>query len=112
MRDPYNKHNRIALLLRFEQKSHNRGGNICFTGQSDQPKLGIYICAQILNLNSFQALWISVTILMFMLKRRQKQLQARELAESLEDAKIFASSRQLDPSQNIMMRPMSDQVSF
>ena len=47
---------------------------------------------------------------MIILKRRQKQLQARELAESIEDAKIFASSRQLDPSQNIMMQPISDQV--
>ena len=81
-----------------------------YHGRTDRQKLGIF--AQILYIISFQALWISVTILMFMLKRRQKQLQARELAESLEDAKIFASSRQLDPSQNIMMRPMSDQVSF
>ena len=32
-----------------------------------------------------------------------------ELAESMEDARIFASSRQLDPSQNIMMKPL-DQV--
>lgn len=57
------------------------------------------------------ALWVTVTILMILLRRRQKHLQARELAESIEDAKIFASSRQLDPSQNIMMRPISDQMS-
>ena len=48
---------------------------------------------------------------MVLLKRRQKYLQKRELAESIEDAKIFASSRQLDPSQNIMMRPL-DQVNY
>ena len=47
--------------------------------------------------------------LMILLKRRQKALQRRELAESIEDAKIFASSRQLDPTQNIMMKPL-DQV--
>ena len=46
---------------------------------------------------------------MILLKRRQKVLQRRELAESIEDAKIFASSRQLDPTQNIMMQPL-DQV--
>ena len=49
--------------------------------------------------------------LMILLKRRQKALQRRELAESIEDAKIFASSRQLDPTQNIMMQPL-DQVRY
>ncbi len=46
---------------------------------------------------------------MLLLRRRQKRLQKMELAESMEDARIFASSRQLDPSQNIMMKPL-DQV--
>ena len=55
------------------------------------------------------ALWITVSILMVLLKKRQKYLQKRELAESIEDAAIFASSRQLDPTQNIMMNPI-DQV--
>ena len=54
-------------------------------------------------------LWITLTILMISLKRRQKFLQKRELAESIEDAAIFASARQLDPTQNIMMKPI-DQV--
>merc|ERR1712051_213906 len=48
---------------------------------------------------------------MILLKRRQKTLQRRELAESIEDAKIFASSRQLDHTQNIMMQPL-DQMSM
>ena len=48
---------------------------------------------------------------MILLKRRQKTLQRRELAESIEDAKIFASSRQLDHTQNIMMQPL-DQVGY
>jgi len=56
-------------------------------------------------------LWVSIVTLMILLKRRQKTLQRRELAESIEDAKIFASSRQLDPTQNIMMQPL-DQMSM
>ena len=48
---------------------------------------------------------------MILLRKRQKHLQARELAESIEDAKIFANSRQLDHTQNIMMKPISDQMS-
>jgi hypothetical protein len=48
---------------------------------------------------------------MVLLKRRQSSLQKRELAESMEDARIFASAMQLDPSQNIMMKPI-DQVIF
>ncbi len=59
----------------------------------------------------FQALWVAITILMVLLKRRQKNLQQRELAESIEDARIFASSRQLDPTTNIMMKPI-DQVNL
>ena len=55
------------------------------------------------------AMWFALTTLMILLKRRQKFLQKRELAESIEDAAIFASSRQLDPTQNIMMKPI-DQV--
>merc|ERR1712029_993112 len=55
-------------------------------------------------------LWITLTVLMIPLKRRQKFLQKRELAESIEDAAIFASARQLDPTQNIMMKPI-DQMS-
>lgn len=57
------------------------------------------------------ALWITITTLMILLKRRSVYLQKRELAESIEDAKIFANSRQLDPTQNIMMQPMNDQMS-
>jgi len=56
-------------------------------------------------------LWVSIVTLMILLKRRQKTLQRRELAESIEDAKIFASSRQLDHTQNIMMQPL-DQMSM
>jgi len=56
-------------------------------------------------------LWVSIVTLMISLKRRQKTLQRRELAESIEDAKIFASSRQLDHTQNIMMQPL-DQMSM
>jgi len=56
-------------------------------------------------------LWVSIITLMILLKKRQKTLQRRELAESIEDAKIFASSRQLDPTQNIMMQPL-DQMSM
>ena len=48
---------------------------------------------------------------MVLLKKRQKTLQRRELAECIEDAQVFASSRQLDPSQNIMMKPL-DQMSL
>ena len=55
-------------------------------------------------------MWITLTLLMVLLKRRSTALQKRELAESIEDARIFASSRQLDPTQNIMMKPI-DQVS-
>ena len=58
-----------------------------------------------------QVLWVSIVTLMILLKRRQKSLQRRELAESIEDAKIFASSRQLDHTQNIMMQPL-DQVRY
>ena len=58
-----------------------------------------------------QVLWVSIVTLMISLKRRQKTLQRRELAESIEDAKIFASSRQLDHTQNIMMQPL-DQVRY
>merc|ERR1712051_331343 len=56
-------------------------------------------------------LWVSIVTLMILLKRRQKTLRRRELAESIEDAKIFASSRQLDHTQNIMMQPL-DQMSM
>merc|ERR1712008_449580 len=56
-------------------------------------------------------LWVLIFTLMILLKKRQKTLQRRELAESIEDAKIFASSRQLDPTQNIMMQPL-DQMSM
>ena len=55
-------------------------------------------------------MWIAVTILLTTLLRRQTALQKREIAETIEDARIFASSRQLDPTQNIMMKPI-DQVS-
>ena len=55
-------------------------------------------------------MWVVLTVLMVLLKRRSTALQKRELAESIEDARIFASSRQLDPTQNIMMKPI-DQVS-
>ena len=40
-----------------------------------------------------QVIWIAITSILIHLRRKAKKAEKRELAESLEDARIFASSR-------------------
>ena len=57
-----------------------------------------------------QALWIAIMSLLIHLRKRAKSEQKRELAESLEDARIFASSRQIMdggfPDPSVHQQPM------
>ena len=43
----------------------------------------------------FQVIWIAIMSLLIHLRRKTKKAEKRELAESLEDARIFASSRHI-----------------
>ena len=53
-----------------------------------------FLIHQFLNLY-FQVIWIAITIILIHLRQKAKKSEKRELAESLEDARIFASSRHI-----------------
>ena len=59
---------------------------------------------------TLQLLWVILLSMMIYLRLIQKRRQNRELAESMEDARIFAASREVMDPHNMMMKPI-DQVS-
>ena len=67
---------------------------------------------KLISLFPLQLLWIILLSMMIYLRLIQKRRQNRELAESMEDARIFAASREvMDPhNMQMQMRPI-DQVS-